>query len=192
MAEETVVVNQATETTANQATPAVDAKATGDATGTQTQTAEAKTFTQADIDRIVKERLDRAQRQADEKMAKAQAETEAKALAEQGKFKELYEKQQAELAKSAERIRAMELDTLRRGVAGRLGLPEPLIDRLRGETAEDIEADAKALLAAIPKPPAPNINASGGAGGAPVPGELSEQQKAELAAIYGVNPKYLK
>ena len=50
-----------------------------------------RTFTQAEVDAIVKERVGREQRKADEASKKAAAEAEAKALSEQGKYKELYE-----------------------------------------------------------------------------------------------------
>lgn len=137
---------------------------TGDATG---KTAEGKTFTQADVERIVKERLQREQGKAEQLAQKAREEAEAKALAEQGKYKELFEKQQADLQAAAARVKALELNTLRQDVAAKVGLPAAFVDRLRGETAEEIEADAKSILAAIPKPTAPNINSY--SGGAPAP-----------------------
>ncbi len=136
---------------------------TGDATG---QTAE-KTFTQADVNRIVKERLEREQGKAEQLAQKAREEAEAKALAEQGKYKELFEKQQKDLEAAAARVKAMELQSLRQTVAAKVGLPVAFVDRLRGETEAEIETDAKSILAIIPKPTAPNINA--GTGGAPAP-----------------------
>ncbi len=44
-------------------------------------------------------------------------------------------------------------------IASRLGLPPALAKRLQGETPEEIEADAKALLETLPKPakPGPGI-----------------------------------
>lgn len=142
-----------------------------------TVTAESKTFTQADVDRIIKERLAREQSKAQQEVQKAREEAEAKALAEQGEFKKLYEKQQAELTAKEQRIKAMEIETLRRSVATKLGLPELLFDRLRGETADEIEADAKTLLAAIPKPNAPNINSTGSGAKPPVTNEQIIQNK---------------
>lgn len=186
MADETTAVAAVTDATDAQARDT----ATGDATG-KTTAETPKTFTQAELESIIKDRLGREQKKTADALAKAQSDAEAKAMAEQGKFRELYEKAQADLAANQQRIKSMEQDAMRRGVASRLGLPEPLIDRLRGETVDEIEADAKALLAAIPKPAAPNINAASGNGAAPQPGQLSDVEKAELAAIYGVNPKYL-
>ncbi len=54
---------------------------------------QAATFTQADIDRIVAERLEREKRKADEKAQKAAEEAAAQALKDNAKFKELSEKQ---------------------------------------------------------------------------------------------------
>lgn len=147
-----------------------------------------KTFTQADVDRIIKERLQREQSKAEQLAQKAREEAEAKALAEQGKFKELYEKLQADNATAQQRIKDMEMTTMRRDVATKLGLPAGLADRLRGDTAEQLEADAKALLEAMPKPAAPNINASNGQGVSEA--QITAAKAKELAAIYGVNPKY--
>lgn len=184
MADETTAATTAaapaTETTAA-TTEAIAAPAT-----------EAKTFTQADIDRIVKDRLTRAEQRAAEANAKAVADAEAKALAEQGKFKELYDKAVADARAKEARVAELELAAMRRDVATKTGLPAPFIDRLRGATAEELEADANALLAALPKPTAPNINSGNGQGAAPAAGQMSEEDKAVLAATYGVNPKYLR
>jgi hypothetical protein len=159
----------------------------GNAPGQQAVTP--ATFTQADVDRIVKERLAKAQSKAEEATRKAAADAEAKTLAEQGEFKRLYEKLQADFQAQAERVAAMERQRTQGEIASKLGLPASLASRLQGATPEEMEADAKALLDALPKPTAPNIN--------PTPGGVNSTQlgaadAAELAAIYGVNPKYLK
>jgi len=148
---------------------------TGDVTGQTTD----KTFTQADVDRIVKERLQREQGKAEQLAQKAREEAEAKALAEQGKYKELFEKQQADLQAAADRVKALELQTLRNNVATKVGLPAAFVDRLRGETEAEIEADAKSILAIIPKPTAPNINANSGGQPAPVTVDAVVAQKRQ-------------
>jgi len=56
-----------------------------------------KTFTQAEVDAIVKERIERERRKSDEAAKKAAADAEARTLAEQGKYKELYETAQQRL-----------------------------------------------------------------------------------------------
>ena len=164
---------------------------TDTATGTE-QKAETVTFTQADVDRIVSERLQRAERKAADATAKATAEAEKRAAEEQGKWKELYEKTQAEV--EAERVarRGLELGMLKDKVARTVGLPEKLAGRLQGEDEESLTADARSILADLPKPPAPNIN-SGSGGGTVVAGggRYGGLTKEELAATYGLNPKYL-
>lgn len=58
---------------------------------------QAATFTQADIDRIVKERLEQEKRTSDEKARKAAEKAAADALKENADFKTLSEKQAASL-----------------------------------------------------------------------------------------------
>jgi hypothetical protein len=55
-------------------------------------------FTQADLDRIVKERLERAKKQSDTERTKAAEAAREKALAEQGEYKAIAESQAARLA----------------------------------------------------------------------------------------------
>ncbi len=86
----------------------------GDATGTNSGDGQGleKKFTQADIDRIVEERLGRAARKAEETQRKAEETAAANALKEQGEFKTLAEKHAiriSELEKQAEEIEAMKL-----------------------------------------------------------------------------------
>ena len=169
-------------------TPANEQAATPDAPGKQ---ADSRTFTQAEVDALIRDRLARADKQAQSATEKARADAERKALEEQGKFKELAERYQAEAQQSAARAQALEMAQLRRNIGDKLGLSPALAERLQGATAEELEADGKALLALIPKPAAPNINAAPGVGAAPVTGQMTPEYKAELAAKYGVNPKYL-
>lgn len=73
------------------------AAATGDATGAQgtppaPNGGEEKRFSQADLDRLIKERLDRERDKAEKTAAKAREESEAASLAEQQKWQELAEK----------------------------------------------------------------------------------------------------
>ena len=125
---------------------------------------------------------------------KAAEAAEAARLAEQGKFKELAD---------AANAKALELEPFKdkaakyEGALGKLlakereGLPKhilPLLDKL--DAAEQLEyiADHKAELG---KQPPPNLNAKDGQGGDNKTG-LSEAERKELAARYGVKPEYLK
>ena len=162
-----------------------DAQPTGAEPGTKTEAA--KTFTQAELDAIVTERLQRAQRKAEEATKKAAADAEAKHLQQQGEYKTLYEKLQAELEQERQRARTLEITGLRRDVAARKNLPAGLVDRLRGETQEEIEADADLLIANLPKPAAPNINAGDAGGKAPtLPNGMTEDGIRQQAVRLGV------
>lgn len=189
MPDETTV----TDTASADAVPATESTAVtppADATGSNSGATD-RTFTQADIDRIIKDRLEQERGKAQKQAEKAQAEAEAKVLAEQGKYKELFEKQQAELQAAQAEARSASIKVLQRDAATQANLPLPLADRLKGDTLDEMVADAKAIMAALPKPAVPNINANSGAGGAPVPGQMTDDEKAALAAVLGVNPKFM-
>lgn len=169
---------------ATAATPPADA--TGPNSG-----ASDRTFTQADLDRIIKDRLDQERAKGEKAAAKAKADAETAALAEQGKFKEIADRALADLAAAQAEAKSSALRLLQRDVAAKTNLPAALADRLKGETEEEMEADAKGIMAALPKPAAPNINANPGAGGAPAAGQLSDAEKQRIADKYGVNPKFI-
>lgn len=152
--------------------------------------AEEKRFTQADMDRVVKERLERAKADGDKAAQKAREEAERKASEEQGKFKELYDAAQARLAAVEQEAKELRLNQERRAVADRVGLPAALAERLHGETLEEMESDARTLLAALPKPAAPNIN-NGGSAPATAAG-MDEAMRREYAARLGVKPQFFK
>jgi alanyl-tRNA synthetase len=84
----------------------------------------------------------------------AKAEAERKAAEEQGQFKSLYEKTQAELKALQDAAAARERADLLRAVAKEAGLDESLADRLRGDDEAALRADAKALAERV-KPAAP-------------------------------------
>lgn len=122
------------------------------------------------------------------KAMEKEAAAAAKKLAAYEKAEE--ERRQAELTdlqkaqeKSARleaELKAKELSILRRDIAAKVELPAVLADRLKGETAEEIEADAKALLETLPKSEkkAPSINPTN-PGGAKQ-GETLAQKKERI------------
>ncbi len=176
-----------TPTDGEQTTPAT----TVDATGTNGGQAQGRMFTQAEMDAAIAARLKRAQDKATADAQAAQKAAAQKAAEEQGEFKKLYEQTLAEKQAAEERARAIELATMRERIARTVGLPEALAARLQGEDEESITADAKALHKILPAPTAPNINSGPGAGAAPIPGQMTEAEKKEFAARYGLNPRYI-
>lgn len=106
-----------------------------------------KTFTQEDVDRVVGERLARErEKYSDHEELKAAAE----------KLKEIEEANKSELEKAASQRDKFKSDAEKFGsentrlrVAiekGLVGDKADLVDRLRGNTKEELEADADALL----------------------------------------------
>lgn len=90
------------------------------------------------------------------KERKAAREAEKRAKAAEAKAKEYEDAQKSEAEKTAERAETAErerdearAELLRARVAARVGLPDELVDRLRGDTEEALEDDAKSLLAAM-------------------------------------------
>jgi hypothetical protein len=75
---------------------------------------------------------------------KAQADEAAKLAAEQGRYQELYEKEQAKAAELESQLNQMRHDQLRRDAAQAAGIPQ-LWQRLQGSTPEELAEDAKTL-----------------------------------------------
>ena len=153
----------------------------------------------ADLNRANKEAAERrvALKAASDELAairKAQADAEAATLAEKGEYQKLHaaekeraDKLAADLAAMQAQVKEQQLAVLRHKVASEKALPAALIDRLRGETLEEIAADADELLKAIPRPNAPNLNGGAqGAGRGIAPAEAST-----ILGRFGIDPCYL-
>ena len=100
-------------------------------------------------------------------LAKVQADqkkADEKKLADTEQWKTLADQREAEL--KAERLARLRLE-----VAGRKGIPVDLVDRLKGETAEEMEKDAATLLSFLKPKEGPGVPPPGGGGGTP-PGAL--------------------
>jgi hypothetical protein len=102
---------------------------------------------------------------------KAEEERRQAELTDLQKAQEKAEKAEAEL-------QVTKLTIVRRDIAAAVGLPAAVADRLKGETVDEIEADAKALLEALPKneKKAPNINPTN-PGGATQSETLSQKKQ---------------
>lgn len=143
--------------------------------------APAATFTKDDVERIVKERLERAQKRAEADQAKAAEEARVKALAEQGEWRTLAEQHAtriAELEQHATKIPTLEQDRDRyRGAVTtllktqRADLPKPIQDLLdKLDPVDQLEwiAANRATLNATPGTGTPpRIPAKAGAPQAP-------------------------
>lgn len=162
----------------------------GNATGEQApdtqpeQNGEQPKFTQAQLDAIIKDRLERADKQK-EAASKAAAEAaKAEELKAKQEWQTLAEQREKELKEIQSKYEKAQSDMLKRDIAAKIGLPEALALRLQGTTAEELEADAKTILETLPKPdkPKPGLKTTSPSGGGD--GETEDQRKRRLGLIY--------
>jgi len=106
---------------------------------------------------------------------------EARKLAEMSETDRL----KAELDRAKSELKATSIRTMQMEVATKTGLPVALASRLKGETLEEMEADAKAILELLPKSKtAPNTGATN-------PGDQAskdETHAAKKARLLGQAP----
>lgn len=95
------------------------------------------------------------------------------------------EKLQKRLAETEAKAKQIERENLQRQVAAKMQLPEALALRLQGDTAEEMEADAKTLLESLPKPAKPHLSATQPNGAEP-PRETDDQRRQRLYSSGGV------
>ena len=130
-----------------------------------------------------------------ERLAKALKETNKEAAARRKKLDQYEQAEQikaeadkTELQKAQDRAakaeasaQALKVSLMRRDAAVKVGLPEALVDRLKGETPEELEADAKALLESLPKgevkPKAKEFNPTNPAGGSKTETKAEQRQR---------------
>ena len=105
-----------------------------------------------------------------EKYKQREEERKKAEMTELERLKAEYDQAQAEL--KASRLRTMQIE-----VAAKLGLPAALSDRLHGETLEEMEEDAKAILEALPKQKAaPNTGTTN-------PGEQASKEETRAQKL---------
>lgn len=111
---------------------------------------EDKTFTQEDIDRIVKERLDREKRKRDEAIEQERQKAEEQRLKEQGEYKELYEQLQTQLEEQKASVTQAKKESalVQAGYAAEK-IPK-LLKLVEGEEDDDIQASIEELKEIVP------------------------------------------
>ena len=148
-------------------------KATETVTEVQTDT---QVIDKAETVEELKARLEEAERRAKNKADEAERHFKklAKFEQEEAKRKEAEMSELERANKHAQeleaKVRQLEISKLQHDIAAEVGLDSRLADRLRGETPEELKADAVAILASLPKQKAapntgttsPGTNASTG------------------------------
>ena len=140
---------------------------------TETLTAEELHKALAEAQRSLKNKSEEATR-VHAKLQRFEAAEEERRKAELSEIERL----KLDLEQAQTKARQAELSALKREIADKTGLPAALALRLTGETPEALEADAKALLEALPKKTAPNINPTNP--GTTTQGETREERNRRL------------
>lgn len=115
--------------------------------------------TQAQFDAMLFDRMERLERKVRatvEQELKDKASLEA--AKEQGNYKELYEKAQKKVEDLEGKIAARDTEDNRRKAAAEAKLPESMIDRLRGDSYDELLDDAKKLASEIAPRQAPETD----------------------------------
>ena len=129
-------------------TPGTETATDAAATTSENQ---ARTFTQEQVNEIVKQRLVSEKRKAQELADKARAEAAAAEAEKSGEWKVLAEQQKKQLEEMQATIQAKDLESQRQKAALQAGIPE-LADRIRGTTLEEMTEDAAQLATMFKKP----------------------------------------
>ncbi len=138
-----------------------------------------RTFSQADVDRMIADRLAREQKKyadyGDLKAAKEELDKlKDGQKSELEKANAAREKAEAKVKEFEAKVKQMELNALKSKLAAEAGIPSELADRIRGEDETSIKADIEGLKKLFPP------KAAGGSG-APQAGNAP---KSDLQTLY--------
>jgi hypothetical protein len=141
-----------------------------------------KTFTEAEVEQLIKDRLTRESAKKEKAIQEATAKAAEETAKKSGEWEKVAQAKEQELLRLQTELKSRELHDLKRNVAEKVGLPAALAARLMGETEADLEKDAKALLDTLPKQPKPT------AGPIPNPGasgQVAETDAQKRARLFG-------
>ncbi len=122
-------------------------------------------------------------RETEKQYKKDRAELERlRQLEEERKKAEMTESERlkAELEQERAKLRQYSIKAQQREVADQIGLPSVFADRIRGETPEEMEADAKIILEALPKQKAAPNSGVTAPGDKTVSGETEAEKRRRL------------
>lgn len=142
------------------------------------KTDDSKTFTQEELDRIIAERLAREQKKREDAVKAAEAKAESDRLVEEGKYKELAEKLQAQLAEKETALLATKKTTLLKDAGYSEEQAKLFTSLLQGETDDELTTSLELLKAANP-PQAKKEYADPSAGN----GRKSEPEKVNASDV---------
>ena len=139
-----------------------------------------RTFSQADVDRMIAERLSREQKKYADYDALKAAKEELDKLkdgqkSELEKANAAREKAEAKAKEFEAKVKLMELNALKSKLAAEAGIPAEFADRIRGEDEASIKADIEELKKIFPQ------RAAVGGRGAPT---ANNSPATDLASLY--------
>lgn len=131
------------------------------------ENAEQPKFTQAELERIVGERLAREKAKAEKAVADAKAEAERKKLEESNEYKALYEQSQARIAEIEAQAKAAELHAKKQSLVLAEGYSADnltdILEFINGNDEEEIKASIERFKKVSPPKPLPvDPSVSGG------------------------------
>lgn len=121
-----------------------------------------KIETQEELNAIIGDRLKRSETKHAEETAGLRKEIDALKAERDALSKEKqdnttkYADYDKNLSELQAKVKKYETDSVKTRIAREVGIPEELIDRLRGETEADLKKDAESLKALLPKKEAPS------------------------------------
>lgn len=154
-------------------------------TGAATITTQAQTTTET-VGKSAEAQLadmQEALKKANHEAAKYRKQVEAVEQAEKArKDADLSEmdKLKRDLAEAQQKAKTLEIASLQRQAAEKHGLPPALASRLKGETLEELEADASDLVKTLPKPQAQKLNPTNPGAEASQSGETVDERRKRL------------
>jgi len=123
--------------------------------------ADDKTFTQAELDTIVKDRLDRDRKARETQAQKDKDEAEAERLRQQGEFQKIAENEKARADKAEAELKQERFNAMKARIAADHKLPAEWAARLIGDDEAALVEDAKALAKTLaPSTPVPGATPS--------------------------------
>lgn len=146
------------------------------------------TFSQEELNRRIGMARAEGRKQAQDEAKKKAEEDEA---ARKGEWERLAGDRQAEIDALKAQLAERDRDLLVAKVAAKHKLPPEIADRLKGQTEEDLDADAKALAKVVASRTAPDTEAGVGKDTATIRNDrpVPKRQEGPVYAFDGVTPK---
>ena len=127
-------------------------------TATEPEKTGGKTFTEAEVEQLIKDRLAREKAAAEKKASEAARKAAEEAAAKNGEWEKVAKQRETELAELQAQVKQRELRDLKVSIGAEVGLIPSVAELLTGETPEEIKAKAKTIFDDLQKKAAAQVN----------------------------------